>query len=112
MGTCFQEWGSWGFWGWRKRKQHPSEGSRSGLSQEQHLLVFPCFLWPYLWYMEVPLARFELELQLLAYVTAIATPDLSCICDLYCSLRQCWILNPLKARDRTCILMDTMLASH
>ena len=43
-----------------------------------------------------------------AYVTAIAMPDLSHICDLHCSLRQCWILNPLReARDQTRILMDT-----
>ena len=28
-------------------------------------------------------ARIELELQLLAYATATAMPDLSCVCDLY-----------------------------
>ena len=34
--------------------------------------------------------------------------DLSHVCDLYHSSWQCWILNPLsKARDQTCILMDT-----
>ena len=38
----------------------------------------------------------------------IATWDLSCICNLYHSSRQHWILNPQsKARDRTSILMDT-----
>ena len=43
---------------------------------------------------------------------ATATPDLSCICNLRCNLQQCQILNPLnKARDRTCILMDTTLGS-
>ena len=58
--------------------------------------------------MEVPKLGVELELQLLAYTTAAATRDLSCICDLHHSSWQCWILNPLsKARDRTCILMDT-----
>ena len=37
-----------------------------------------------------------------------ATPDLSIICHLYRSSRQCWILNPLnKDRDRTRVLMDT-----
>ena len=47
-------------------------------------------------------------LQLLAYATAIAMQDLSHICDLYHSSGQCQILKPLsKARDRTCILMDT-----
>ena len=50
----------------------------------------------------------ELELQLLAYATATAMWDPSSICDLHHSSRQCWILNPLrKARDWTCILMDT-----
>ena len=34
------------------------------------------------------------------------------ICDLYGSLRQRWILNPLSgARDQTHILMDSMLGS-
>ena len=43
-----------------------------------------------------------------AYTTATATLDLSCICDLCCSLWQCWILNMLsEARDRTFILTDT-----
>ena len=37
----------------------------------------------------------------------MATPDLSHLCDLYHSLQQCQILNPLReARDWTCILMD------
>ena len=50
------------------------------------------------------------ELELLAYTTATATQDLSCLCDLHHSSRQCRILNPLsEARDRTPILMDTSL---
>ena len=48
----------------------------------------------------------KLQLQLQAYATAVATPDLRCICDLH------WILNPLsEARDQTHILMETILAS-
>ena len=48
------------------------------------------------------------EPQLLAYTTATATRDLSCIWDLHHSLRQRWILNPLsEARNQTSILMDT-----
>ena len=55
--------------------------------------------------MEVPRLGVESELQLLAYTTVRATPDLSHICDLCCSLQPCEILNPLsEARDRTCIL--------
>ena len=56
--------------------------------------------------MEVPRLGVELELQPLAYATAIAMQDLSHACDLHHSSRQCWILNLLsEARDRTCVLM-------
>ena len=56
--------------------------------------------------MEVPRIRVKLELQLWAYATAIATPDLSRIFDLDHSSQQHWILNPLsKARDQTRNLM-------
>ena len=34
------------------------------------------------------------KLQLPAYTTTTAIPDLSCICNLYCSLHQSQILNP------------------
>ena len=58
--------------------------------------------------MEVPRLRVESELQLLAYTTATATPDLSCICDLYHRSLQRQILNPRsEARNQTCVLMDT-----
>ena len=54
--------------------------------------------------MEVPGLEVEWDLQLLAYTTATATSDPSCICD----LRQCWIVKPLsETRDETHILMDT-----
>ena len=34
--------------------------------------------------------------------------NLSCLCDLLCSLQQHWILNPLtEARNQTCILTET-----
>ena len=47
------------------------------------------------------------------YVTATATQDPSCICDLCCSLRQCQTLNLLsEARDWTHILTDTMSSSQ
>ena len=53
--------------------------------------------------------RFQVRGQIRAaaaiYVTATITWDLSCICH---SSWQCQFLNPLsKARDQTCILMDT-----
>ena len=51
--------------------------------------------------MEVPRLGVESELLLPAYATATATPDPSCVCDLYHSSRQCRI-NPLsEARDWT-----------
>ena len=53
-------------------------------------------------------ARGHLKLQLLAYATAAAMQDLSCICKLYHSSHQCWILNSLsEARDQTSVLMDS-----
>ena len=56
----------------------------------------------HLWHMDVPRLGIELELQLLAYPTATAMPDLSCICDLFWGLQQHRILNPLsEARDQT-----------
>ena len=40
-------------------------------------------LGPHLWHMEVPRLGVKSELQLLAYTTATATPDLSCTCNLH-----------------------------
>ena len=57
---------------------------------------------------EVPRLVVESELQLLVYATTTATWDPRCICSLYQSFRQCWILNPLiEARGGSCVLMDT-----
>ena len=56
--------------------------------------------------MEVP--WLGVKSALLAYTTAIPTPDRNHICDLHRTLWQCCILNPLsEARDQTLILMDT-----
>ena len=61
---------------------------------------FFVFLGPHPWHMEVPRLRVKLEPQLLVFITARATPDLSCICDLHHSSRQCQVLTPLnEARD-------------
>ena len=58
--------------------------------------------------MEVPRLGVQLELQLPDYATATAASDLSCVCNLYHSSRQHWILNSQsRARDQTCNLMDT-----
>ena len=59
--------------------------------------------------MEVPNIEVELEWQLpLAYATATAMLGPSHICNLHHSSQQRQILNPLsKARDQTCILIDT-----
>ena len=66
------------------------------------------FLKPHLWHMEVPRFGVKLELQLLPYTTAAATPDPSLIWDLDHSSRQYWILHPLiGAREQTCVLMVT-----
>ena len=67
------------------------------------------FLGPHLWHIEVPRLGVESELQLPVHITATAIPDLSHICDLHQSLRQCQIVvNPLsEARDRTGVHLDT-----
>ena len=58
--------------------------------------------------MEVPQLGVESDLQLPAYATARAMPDLSHVWDLHHSSQQHRILNPLsEVRDRTCILIDT-----
>ena len=60
------------------------------------------FFGPHLQYMEVPRLGVELELLLLAYTTATATPDPSRVCNLHHRSWQHWILNPLsEARDQT-----------
>ena len=57
-------------------------------------------------------ARGPIRAAAKAYATATATQDLSCIYDIWHSLWQHWILNPLsKARDQTHILTDTILGS-
>ena len=61
---------------------------------------FFVLLGPHLQHMEVPKLGVELELQPLAYTTAIATQNLSHICNLDHNSRQHRILNPLsEARD-------------
>ena len=58
--------------------------------------------------MEVPRLVVKMELQLLAYVTATATKDPSCVCKLHHSSWQCRILNLLsEARDQTYNLIVT-----
>ena len=78
-----------------------------GLLQQLHPFMgsgfsffFFCFLGPHLWPMEVPRLGVELELQQLAYATAIATRDSGRVCDLHHSTWQRQILDPLsEARD-------------
>ena len=45
-------------------------------------------------HMEVPRPGVKLEMQWLAYATATATPEPSCVCDLHHSSWQRWIFNP------------------
>ena len=73
-----------------------------------YLFIYLFILGLHLKHMEVPRLGIESQMKMPAYATATATPDPSHICDLYCSLQQYQILNPLsEARDWTCILMDT-----
>ena len=64
--------------------------------------VFLPFLGLLPWHMEVPRLGVGSELQLLAYITATVMSDLSCVCNLHHSSRQCQILGPLsQTRDQT-----------
>ena len=64
-----------------------------------HRVFIFCFFFflfrAHLQHMEVPRLGVEWELQLSAYTTATATPDLSLICDLHHSSWQPQILKPL-----------------
>ena len=63
--------------------------------------------------MEVPRLGVGAELQLQAYTTAKATPDLNRIWDLHHSSQQRWILNPLsRAQDQTCNLVPSRIHLH
>ena len=96
----------------KKKKERERERERKFFTTQEKFKNLPFLLWPHLKHMEVSQQGVELELQLPVYATATATPDLSCICGLYHSLWQSWILNPLsKARDCTHILMETALGS-
>lgn len=64
--------------------------------KKNKFFFFFFFSWLHLWHVEVSRLGAELEPQLPAYATATATPDLSCICNLCCSLWQCQTLNPLS----------------
>ena len=65
---------------------------------------------PLPWHMEVPRLGVKLELQLLVYVTATATWNLTHVCDLHHGSWQRWIPDPLsESRDQTHILTDTSL---
>ena len=52
------------------------------------IFFFFFFSGPHPWHMEVPRLGVDLEPQLPAYTIAMATPDPSCICDLYHSSQQ------------------------
>ena len=69
-------------------------------------LIF--FLGLHLRHVEVPSLGVKSELQLPAYATATAKPDLSLICNLHNSSQTTQILNQLsEARVQTCNLMGT-----
>ena len=63
-----------------------------------------CIVGPHLQHVEVPRLGVESEVQLPPYATT--TLDLSCVFNLRHSSWQCWILNPLSTKDRTCIVMN------
>ena len=53
-------------------------------------------------------AKGQIRVAAMAHATAMATPDLNCICSLHHGLPKHQILNPLsKARDGSCTLTKT-----
>ena len=79
-----------------------TDNSYSQFSKEVFIFIFYSilFLPPHLWHVKIPRLGVESELQLQAYTAAMATLNLSHVCDLYHTLWQCQVLNPLsKARD-------------
>ena len=65
------------------------------------------FLRLHLWHMEVP------RLGLNQSCSWLLMPQPQQHCNLHCSLRQRWILNPLgKAKDQICIFMDISQVLH
>ena len=113
-------WGMWKFLGQELNMHHNSDLSHSSDNARPltcwttgellaYIFLF-CFLGLHLQHMEDPRLAFELELQLSAFTTATAMPNLSHVCQLYHSSWQCQILNPLsKVRDQIHILMNTIL---
>ena len=61
---------------------------------------------PHPQHIEVPRLGVESELQLPVYAAVTAMQDLSEVCDLRHSSRQCRILNVSNARDQTCVVTD------
>ena len=73
-----------------------------------YLNYYYYFLGPHLLHMGAPRLGIKSELFPLAYATATAMPGPSLVCNLHHSSQQCRILSSLrKARDQTCVLMDT-----
>ena len=95
-----------------------------------YFILFFSLLRSHQWYMEVPRLGVTSELQLLAYTTATAMPDLSHVCDLpflrpgikpASSWRLCWVLNLLSHHGNSffsafyvlCILLKALnIVSH
>ena len=81
----------------------------AGFKGTFHLVLFSFFFFFFRAarrHIEVPRLGVEAKLKLLAYITATAMADLSCVCVLHHSSWQHCILNPLsKARDQTFLLM-------
>ena len=86
----------------------PLKNNRNSAVELVISFTYSFSLGPHPQHMEVPRLEVESELYPPAYTTATAAQDPSCICHLYHSSGQCWILNPLsEARDPTHILMNT-----
>ena len=98
---------------WKKKKKggwlgyFPIQQKLKVYCKSTILFFFFCLFRAHPRHMKLPKLGVKSDLQVLAYATAVAMPDLTCLCDLHHSSWHRCMLNPLsKARDLTCILMD------
>ena len=81
----------------RRQRKNPAAFPERQPNEDRILIYFiVVFLGRHLRHMEVPRLEVKSELEPLAYTTATAMQDPSCVCSLYHSSRQYWILNPLS----------------
>ena len=91
------------------KKPSPNETAQREDSFHNIVLFFFLEGGPHPWHMEIPRLGGQLELQPLAYTTATAMQDPSCVCDLHHSSRQHRIVNPLSNRQTRNLMVPSRI---